>query len=286
MKKIGFIGTGVMGKGMIRSLMKNGFELYIYNRTKERALPLLEEGAVWCDSPATCAAGRDAVITIVGYPEDVEEVYFGGMGVLTGADPGTYLIDMTTTRPDLSVRIYEEGTRKGFHVLDAPVSGGEGGAAAGTLTIMVGGDREDFEKCRPLWDAMGSSAVYEGSAGSGQHVKMANQIAIAGTVAGVSEAMAYAMKQGISADRLIGTISGGAAGSWQLTNLGPKMAAGDYAPGFFIKHFIKDMGIAVEEAQKAGLELPVLSQVLEMYRKMEKEGHGDEGTQGIIQYYR
>ena len=286
MKKIGFIGTGVMGKGMIRSLMKNGFELYIYNRTKERALPLLEEGAVWCDSPATCAAGRDAVITIVGYPEDVEEVYFGGMGVLTGADPGTYLIDMTTTRPDLSVRIYEEGMRKGFHVLDAPVSGGEGGAAAGTLTIMVGGDREDFEKCRPLWDAMGSSAVYEGSAGSGQHVKMANQIAIAGTVAGVSEAMAYAMRQGIPVDRLIGTISGGAAGSWQLANLGPKMAAGDYAPGFFIKHFIKDMGIAVEEAQKAGLELPVLSQVLEMYRKMEKEGHGDEGTQGIIQYYR
>lgn len=286
MKKIGFIGTGVMGKGMIRSLMKNGFELYIYNRTKERALPLLEEGAVWCDSPATCAAGRDAVITIVGYPEDVEEVYFGQQGILTGADPGTYLIDMTTTRPDLSVRIYEEGTRKGFHVLDAPVSGGEGGAAAGTLTIMVGGDREDFEKCRPLWDAMGSSAVYEGSAGSGQHVKMANQIAIAGTVAGVSEAMAYAMRQGISADRLIGTISGGAAGSWQLANLGPKMAAGDYAPGFFIKHFIKDMGIAVEEAQKAGLELPVLSQVLEMYRQMEKEGHGDEGTQGIIQYYR
>lgn len=285
MKKIGFIGTGVMGKGMIRNLMKNGFELYVYNRTKEKALPLLEEGAFWCDTPALCAAGRDAVITMVGFPKDVEEVYFGENGVFAGADPGTYLVDMTTTEPKLSVKIYQEGKARGFHVVDAPVSGGEGGAVNATLSIMAGGDPEDFEACRPLWEAMGSSAVYEGKAGSGQHVKMANQIAIAGTVTGVSEAVAYAMRQGIPAEKLFETISGGAAGSWQLSNLGPKMAAGDYAPGFYIKHFIKDMGIALAEAEKAGLALPVLSQVLEMYRGLEKEGHGDEGTQGIIQYY-
>ena len=184
MKKIGFIGTGVMGKGMIRNLMKNGFELYVYNRTKEKALPLLEEGAFWCDTPALCAAGRDAVITMVGFPKDVEEVYFGENGVFAGADPGTYLVDMTTTEPQLSVKIYQEGKARGFHVVDAPVSGGEGGAVNATLSIMAGGDPEDFEACRPLWEAMGSSAVYEGKAGSGQHVKMANQIAIAGTVTG------------------------------------------------------------------------------------------------------
>lgn len=286
MKKIGFIGTGVMGTGMIRNLMKNGFELYIYNRTKQKALPLVEEGAVWCDTPALCAAGRDAVITMVGFPEDVEQVYFGENGVFAGADPGTYLIDMTTTEPCLSEKLYQTGKPRGFHMVDAPVSGGEGGAANATLSIMAGGDPEDFEACRPLWDAMGNSAVYEGKAGSGQHVKMANQIAIAGTVTGVSEAIAYAMKQGIDPKKLIDTISGGAAGSWQLSNLGPKMAAGDFAPGFYIKHFIKDMRIALAEAEKGGLSLPVLSQVLAMYQELEKDGHGDDGTQGIIRHYR
>lgn len=286
MKKIGFIGTGVMGTGMIRNLMKNGFELYIYNRTKQKALPLVEEGAVWCDTPALCAAGRDAVITMVGFPEDVEQVYFGENGVFAGADPGTYLIDMTTTEPCLSEKLYQTGKPRGFHMVDAPVSGGEGGAANATLSIMAGGDPEDFEACRPLWDAMGSSAIYEGKAGSGQHVKMANQIAIAGTVTGVSEAIAYAMKQGIDPKKLIDTISGGAAGSWQLSNLGPKMAAGDFAPGFYIKHFIKDMRIALAEAEKGGLSLPVLSQVLAMYQELEKDGHGEDGTQGIIRHYR
>ena len=183
------------------------------------------------------------------------------------------------------MKIYQEGKARGFHVVDAPVSGGEGGAVNATLSIMAGGDPEDFEACRPLWEAMGSSAVYEGKAGSGQHVKMANQIAIAGTVTGVSEPWSMPCGRGIPAEKLFETISGGAAGSWQLSNLGAENGRRDYAPGFYIKHFIKDMGIALAEAEKAGLALPNTRSSVEMYRGLEKEGHGDEGTQGIIQYY-
>ena len=251
MKKIGFIGTGVMGKSMIRNLQKAGYELYIYNRTKEKATELIEEGAIWCDSPGECAKNRDVIITIVGYPKDVEEVYFGEDGILANAGRGSYLIDMTTTSPKLSQKIYEAGKKNGLHVLDAPVSGGDVGAKKGTLAIMVGGEEEDFEACQDVLAAMGTSIIYEGPAGSGQHVKMANQIAIAGAVSGVCEAIAYTKAMGVDVDKMIETIKGGAAGSWQLSNLGPKMAAGDYAPGFYIKHIIKDMRIADEEAEKS-----------------------------------
>lgn len=285
MKKIGFIGTGVMGKSMVRNLQKAGYELYIYNRTKERAAELIEEGAVWCGTPGECAKGRDAVITIVGYPKDVEEVYFSEDGILNHADPGTYLIDMTTTSPKLSIRIYEAGRKKNLHVLDAPVSGGDIGARKGTLAIMVGGDREDFDACHCLFQAMGTSIIHEGPAGSGQHVKMANQIAIAGTVTGVCEAVAYTKAMGVDTEKMLRTIAGGAAGSWQLSNLGPKMAAGDYAPGFYIKHIIKDMMIAREEAEEKDLVLPILKKVCEMYQELEKAGKGENGTQGIIEYY-
>ena len=285
MKKIGFIGTGVMGKSMIRNLKKAGYELYIYNRTKEKAEELIEEGAVWCDTPGECAKNRDVVITIVGYPKDVEEVYFAEDGILGNADEGTYLIDMTTTSPKLSVRIYEEGNKKGLHVLDAPVSGGDVGAKKGTLAIMVGGEKIDFEACQDVLAAMGTSIVYEGPAGSGQHVKMANQIAIAGAVSGVCEAIAYTKAMGVDVDTMIETIKGGAAGSWQLSNLGPKMASGDYAPGFYIKHIIKDMKIAEEEAEERELVLPILQKVCEMYQELERQGKGGNGTQGLIEYY-
>ena len=285
MKKIGFIGTGVMGKSMIRNLKKAGYELYIYNRTKEKAEELIEEGAVWCDTPGECAKNRDVVITIVGYPKDVEEVYFAEDGILENADEGTYLIDMTTTSPKLSVRIYEEGNKKGLHVLDAPVSGGDVGAKKGTLAIMVGGEKIDFEACQDVLAAMGTSIVYEGPAGSGQHVKMANQIAIAGAVSGVCEAIAYTKAMGVDVDTMIETIKGGAAGSWQLSNLGPKMASGDYAPGFYIKHIIKDMKIAEEEAEGKELVLPILQKVCEMYQELERQGKGGNGTQGLIEYY-
>lgn len=285
MKKIGFIGTGVMGKSMVRNLRKAGYELYIYNRTKEKAQELIEEGAVWCENPGACAKGRDAVITIVGYPKDVEEVYFGENGILEQADEGTWLIDMTTTSPQLSVRIYEAGKKKGLHVLDAPVSGGDIGAQKGTLAIMVGGEEAEFEACKEMLGAMGTSIIYEGPAGSGQHVKMANQIAIAGTVTGVCEAVAYTKSMGVDTAKMLETIAGGAAGSWQLANLGPKMAVGDYAPGFYIKHFIKDMKIAESEAEAKELVLPILQKVCEMFEELERQGKGNNGTQGVMEYY-
>lgn len=284
MKSIGFIGVGVMGRSMVKNLLKAGYEVAIYSRTKSKLEDFLSENNVtWCDSAAACAAGRDAVITMVGYPKDVEQVYFGQEGILAAAQPGTYLIDMTTTDPKLSVRIYEEGTANGLHTLDAPVSGGDTGAKNGTLSIMVGGDEADFQACLPLFEAMGKQIVYEGPAGAGQHTKMANQIAIAGTIAGVSEALAYAERAGLDTQKMLDSISKGAAGSWQMENLMPKMMREDYAPGFFLKHFIKDMKIA--QGQGFG-SLPVLERVCTMYGDLEAEGMGDLGTQALIRYYR
>lgn len=285
MKNIGFIGIGVMGTSMARNLSKRGFDVSIYSRTKEKAEALIAEGLTWCGSVAECAAGRDAVITIVGYPKDVEEVYFGEAGILANAKPGTYLIDMTTTSPRLSKRIYEEADTRGLLALDAPVSGGDGGAREGTLSIMVGGDRPAFDACLPLFEAMGTNIFYQGPAGSGQHVKMANQIAIAGTVSGVCEAVAYARAAGLDLNAALAAIGCGSAASSQLQKVAPKMVTGDFAPGFYIKHFIKDMTIAQQEAEAAGLSLEVLRQVRQMYKALEDEGKGDNGTQGLIEYY-
>ena len=253
MKTIGFIGVGVMGKPMVRNLMKKGFPVSIYTRTKSKVLDVIDEGAVWCDDVKTCVQDKDVIITIVGYPKDVEEVYFGENGIIANAKPGAVLIDMTTTSPKLSERIYAEAKTRGISALDAPVSGGDSGAKAGTLSIMVGGDREAFDACQDVFAAMGTNIIYEGGAGKGQHTKMANQIALAGAVASVSEAIAYARRTGLDVETMLASISKGAAGSWQMTNNAPKMVAGDMAPGFFIKHFIKDMAIADEEAKAAGL---------------------------------
>lgn len=285
MKRIGFIGVGIMGKSMVRNLMKHGIEVAIYARTKEKVLDVLSEGALWCSDIAECVSSSEAVITIVGFPNDVEEVYFGEGGILSSARPGTFLIDMTTTSPKLAIRIYEEAKKAGLHALDAPVTGGDTGAKAGTLTIMAGGDEEDFEVCLPILKAMGKNIVYQGGPGSGQHTKMCNQIVIAGTLSAICEAMTYAKAEGLDVGRMMKTIGTGAAGSKQLENVAPRILDGDYAPGFFIKHFIKDMGIADEEAKEAGLTLPVLEKVLSMYREMEAEGKGDLGTQALIQYY-
>ena len=284
MQSIGFIGVGVMGRFMVKNLLKAGYQVAIYSRTKSKLEDFLAENDVtWCDSAAGCASGRDAVITMVGYPKDVEQVYFGQEGILAAAQPGTYLIDMTTTDPKLSVRIAEGGTANGLHVLDAPVSGGDTGAKNGTLSIMVGGEEADFQACLPLFEAMGKQIVYEGPAGAGQHTKMANQIAIAGTIAGVSEALTYAERAGLDTQKMLDSISKGAAGSWQMENLMPKMMREDYAPGFFLKHFIKDMKIA--QGQGFG-SLPVLERVCTMYGDLEAEGMGDLGTQALIRYYR
>ena len=283
--RIGFIGVGVMGRGMVANLLKRGHEVTVYTRTKAKAQVVLDAGARWADSPAQAASQAQAVITIVGYPKDVEQVYFGPQGVLEGAKPGAVLIDMTTTSPKLSQRIYQAAKAKGLAALDAPVSGGDAGARQGTLAIMVGGDREAFDRMMPVFEAMGQNIRYEGGPGCGQHAKMANQIAIAGTLAGVCEALTYARKAGLDQSLLIDTIKTGAAGSWQLTGNGTKMVAGDYAPGFYIKHFIKDMKLAGEEGADRGLELPVLQTVLAMFQQLDQAGYGDEGTQALIRKY-
>lgn len=285
MKKIGFIGVGIMGKSMVRNLMKAGFELHIYARTKSKVEDVISEGAAFHESISECVKDCEAVITIVGFPKDVEEVYFDEGNILDSAREGTYLIDMTTTSPMLAQKIYEAGTKKGFHVLDAPVTGGDTGAKAGTLSILAGGRREDYEACRPLFEAMGTNINYQGEAGCGQHAKLANQIMIAGTLSGVCEAITYAKAKGLDLPTVLRSVSTGAAGSKQLDIFGPKILAEDYAPGFFMKHFIKDMKLALTEANMSELSLDVLSQVLANCEELEAEGYGDLGTQALMKYY-
>ena len=285
MQNIGFIGVGVMGKSMVRNLMKKGFTVSVYTRTKDKILDLLSEGALWCDSVAQCASGKDAIITIVGYPKDVEQVYFGENGIIANAQPGSILIDMTTTSPKLACRIYAEAKARSLSALDAPVSGGDVGARNGTLAIMVGGDKTAFDACTDVFAAMGQNIRYQGVAGNGQHTKMANQIALGGAIASVCEAMTYAQKVGLDIQTMLDTISTGAAGSWQMSNMAPRMLKGDFAPGFFVKHYIKDCDIALEEAQDRDLTLAVLHTVRDMYTKIANEGHADDGTQALIRYF-
>lgn len=274
-----------MGKSMVRNLMKAGFDLHIYARNVDKVRDVIAEGAKYYDSIKECVSGKEAVITIVGFPKDVEEVYFGEEGIIASSDQGTYLIDMTTTSPSLSEKIYKEGKKKGLRVLDAPVTGGEIGARDGILSILVGGDKEDYQALMPVFEAMGTNINYQGGAGCGQHAKMANQIMIAGTLSGVCEALAYGKAKGLNLDTLINSVKTGAAGSKQLDTFGPKIVADDMNPGFYLKHFVKDMGIAEEEAEESGLHLEILKKVLANYKKLEKEGLGDLGNQALIKYY-
>ncbi len=285
MKKIGFIGIGVMGAPMAGHLLKAGYSVAVYARRKEAADALVSQGAEFCSSIAQCAKGRDAVITMVGFPKDVEEVYFGEQGILQNASTGTILIDMTTTSPRLSLRIAQAAAKKGLCALDAPVSGGDVGARQATLSIMVGGDPAVYQACLPLFQAMGKQVVYEGPAGSGQHTKMANQIALGGAIAGVCEALAYGKRAGLDLPAMLQSISAGAAGSWQMSNMAPRMLASDFAPGFFIKHYIKDMDIALQEAEGFGLHMQVLEEVRKMYVALAQEGKENLGTQALYQYY-
>lgn len=285
MKNIGFIGVGIMGKSMVRNLMKNGFNVSIFARNKEKVLDVIEEGAVFCESIADCVKDKDAVITIVGFPTDVEEVYFDEGNILDSAVEGMYLIDMTTTSPQLAKKIYNVGKEKGCHVLDAPVTGGDVGARAGTLSILVGGDKEDYEACMPVFQAMGTNINYQGEAGNGQHAKLANQIMIAGALSGVCEALSYAKAKGLDLQTLIDSVATGAAGSRQLDFFGGKIMKEDYAPGFFLKHFVKDMKLALIEANMSDLSLEMLSTVLSDYEQLEAEGYGDLGTQALMKYY-
>lgn len=283
--KIAFIGIGVMGLPMAGHLMDAGHDVKLYTRTKSKADPLVARGAKCFDAIGPCVCDREAIITMVGFPKDVEEVYLGKGGILENAPEGALIIDMTTTSPALWQRIAKKARKRGLRPLDAPVSGGDSGAKAGTLAIMVGGETADFEAALPLFEKMGKTIVHESGDGAGQHTKMANQIAIAGAVTAVAEAVSYGKATGLDLSKMLGTISTGAAGSWQMSNNGPKMISGDYAPGFFIKHFVKDLRIAMEESKERGLELPILKKALKMYMQMEEKGQGDLGTQAIIERY-
>jgi 3-hydroxyisobutyrate dehydrogenase len=283
--RVGFIGLGLMGGPMAGHVQRAGFELHVYNRTKAKAEALLAGGGVWHSEPASLARACDVVLTIVGFPKDVEEVYFGDAGLIAAANAGSYLVDMTTSSPALARRIAEAGRARSLRVLDAPVTGGDIGAQRAQLSIMVGGDSADFTHLEPLFRCMGS-AVHQGASGFGQHAKLTNQIAIAGTIAGVSEALGYAMRAGLDGEKLLQSISRGAAGSALLVHAGPRMLAGDFAPGFYIKHFIKDLTLALESAKELGLDARATALVKELYDRLAVQGHADEGTQALFRLFR
>lgn len=285
MKKIGFIGVGVMGKAMTRNLLKHGFEVTIYTRTKAKVQDLIDEGVPFAPNVKACVKDQDIVITMVGYPSDVKEVYFGQDGIIENAKNGAILIDMTTSSPELAKEIAIQAKAHQLESLDAPVSGGDTGAKNGTLAIMVGGNKDAYERALPVFEAMGKNIVYEGTSGAGQHTKMANQIALAGAVAGVVEAMTYAKKAGLDVQTMLDTISTGAAGSWQMSNTAPRMLEGDMNPGFYIKHMIKDLKIAIDQAAQNDLDLKVLDTVKDMYEDLASRGMEDLGTQALIHYY-
>ncbi|WP_281269931.1 NAD(P)-dependent oxidoreductase [Gracilibacillus dipsosauri] len=284
-KTIGFIGIGVMGKSMARNLMQEGYHVQIFTRTKEKASDLVEQGAIWKNSVTALSTSSDIIISIVGYPSDVEEIYFGENGIIQNASTDTYIIDMTTSNPKLAKRIAEAAEEKGLHALDAPVSGGDIGARNGSLAIMVGGKQKDFDAMLPIFEIMGENIVLQGPAGAGQHTKMANQITIASNMIGVTEAIMYAKKAGLDPTRVLESISTGAAGSWSLSNLAPRMINGDDQPGFYIKHFIKDMKIALESAKEMDLTTPGLELSLKLYTELEQAGEGDKGTQALMKWF-
>lgn len=286
MKKIAWIGTGVMGSQQAGHLAKAGYPVSAYTHKYEKLLALQQEfGITPCKTIAQAVQDADVIFVMVGYPRDVEEVFLQPGGILDHAKAGALAIDMTTSAPSLAQKLYEEGKKKGIRVMDAPVSGGDSGARNATLSIMVGGDAGDFAEAMPLFECMGKNIVHMGPAGSGQHTKAANQIAVAGATAAYTEALVYAKNAGLEPERMLTAIGAGAAGSWQLANMAPRVLKEDFAPGFFIKHFIKDMKIVQEESKGQGVDLAMLGTVLAMYEKLSDQGLDNEGTQALIQYY-
>jgi len=282
---VGFIGLGVMGQSMAAHILNAGYNLHVYTRTKHKAENIISNGAVWEKTIPELSAKCDVIMTIVGFPVDVEEVYLGEKGILNHAKKHSIVIDMTTSSPDLAIKIYEKAKEKGIESLDAPVSGGDLGAKNGTLSIMVGGDKTPFDKAFPLFEVMGKNIVLQGKPGAGQHTKMANQIAIAAGMVAVCESLAYAKKSGLDPEAVLKCIGPGAAGSWSLNNLGPRMIAGNFEPGFYIRHFIKDMTIAKETSSHLGLNTPGLDLALSLYKKMAEKGLEDKGTQALFKLY-
>lgn len=285
MAQIAWIGAGVMGRPLAGHLARHGHQVRVYTRRFETLNGVEEEGLIPCHTIAQAVEGAEYVFVMVGYPKDVEEVFTGEGGIFSCAAPGTVAVDMTTSSPELAHRLWEQGREKGIRVLDAPVSGGDSGARNATLSIMVGGEREDFEQVRPLFACLGTGIHYMGPAGSGQHTKAANQIAVAGATAAYTEALCYAEAAGLDPQAVLAAIGGGAAGSWQFANMAPRVLAGDFAPGFFIKHFIKDMKIVQDESAQRAVELPMLNTVCTLYEELARRGLENAGTQALIQYY-
>ncbi|MCK8607166.1 NAD(P)-dependent oxidoreductase [Apilactobacillus ozensis] len=285
--KIGFIGTGVMGNGMIANLIKAGYQVSVFNRTKAHAEYAMGLGATWIDTPKQVAQENDLIITMVGTPQNVADIYFGDNGIMNGASEGKVLIDSTTSKPSLDKKIYEVAKVNGISALDAPVSGGDVGAKNGTLTIMVGGNRETFENVMPIFKSMGQQINLFGPAGSGQHTKMANQIMIAGTMTGMTEMLEYGRAAGLDLDKLVNIVENGSAGNWSLKNYAPRVLKDDFKPGFAAKHFLKDLRIALECAQEMNIQLPSTKLAKKLYEKMVDQMHlGNDGTQGLIKVYK
>jgi 3-hydroxyisobutyrate dehydrogenase len=280
--RIGWIGTGVMGSSMCGHLIAKGYSATVFNRTRDRARPLLDRGAKWADSPKEVASNSDIIFAIVGYPQDVRAVFLGSDGALAGAAPGSLLVDMTTSEPSLAREIYEAAKTWGVDSIDAPVSGGDIGAREARLSIMVGGDKGAVDRARPLFECMGKTIVHQGPAGAGQHTKMVNQILIATGMIGVCEALLYGYKAGLNLQTVLESVSGGAAGSWSLSNYAPRMLKGDFQPGFFVDHFIKDMGIALAESKRMNLSLPGLALAEQLYVALKAQGNGRKGTQSLV----
>ena len=283
-ESIGFIGIGIMGNSMAGHLLSAGYKINVYNRTKSKTEAIVANGATWYDTPGEVAAHSDLIITMVGFPSDVEEVYFGTQGIIDSAK-NAILIDMTTSSPSLARKIAQQALKKGLFSLDAPVSGGDIGARDAKLTIMVGGDKVVFDHCLPVLQKLGTSIILQGPAGMGQHTKMCNQIVIAGTIMGVAEGLSYAQKVGLNPKDVLQSIGGGAASGFQLNVLGAKMIVGDYAPGFYVEHFLKDLTIALAEADQVKLDLPGLALVKSLFEKMVAKGLQRDWTQGIFQIY-
>ncbi len=282
---VGFIGIGIMGRSMAGHLLKAGHPLRVFSRTAASAADLVAAGARWCDSPAAAAEGAGVVVTIIGFPKDVEEVHLGPKGVLSTAAAGAIVVDMTTSSPVLARTIATAAAARGVAALDAPVSGGDVGAREARLSIMVGGDKAAFERVLPILRLMGAQIVHQGPAGAGQHAKMCNQIAVAGAMLGMCEALGYARANGLDPSTVLASISSGAAGSWALSNLAPRMIRGDFAPGFMVKHFRKDLGIALEAARETGVDLPMLRLASELYAKLATRGGEELGTQALFRLY-
>jgi 3-hydroxyisobutyrate dehydrogenase len=280
--RVGWIGTGVMGQSMCGHLIDKGFSATVYSRTREKSQKLLDKGATWADSPRAVAAQSEVVFAIVGFPHDVREVFLGSDGALAGAAPGTVLVDMTTSEPSLAKEIYDAARAQGVHAVDAPVSGGDIGAREARLSIMIGGDQAIVEALMPCWEAMGKTIVHQGPAGSGQHTKMVNQVLISTMMVGVCEALLYGYKAGLDLETVMKSVSTGAAGSWSLSNLGPRIMANNFDPGFFVEHFLKDMGIALAESRKMGLSMPGLALAEQLYQSVKSKGWGRNGTHALM----